>query len=289
MKQVFISIIISFLMVLAFHQVTGGRGRSSFAPAAAKESAFERIVRTGTIRCGYSIYPPQLSMDLNTHQLSGLAYDLMERMGKDLHLKIEWVEETTPATWIEGLHQRRFDVMCNPLWATTVRAPLILASQPVYYTAINAYARADDHRFDEGVTKANDPAYKIAVIDGSTAAAITRDSFPKAKTTSLPDISDFSQLLLEVSTGKADLTFSEAAQIVEFQKKNPKNNLQNLTPNRPVRLVRNAIMVDGDEHRLIAMLNLAIGNLHNDGFVDQLLDKYQNAPGVWWRVPQAWR
>jgi ABC-type amino acid transport substrate-binding protein len=288
MKQILISVLVSFLTVLVFHQIIGGNGGSSPAFSIQKESAFDRVIRTGTIRCGYIIYPPQMSIDLNTHQLSGFAYDLMERVGKDLHLKIEWTEEISPSTWMEGLHQNRFDVFCNPGWATSARALQVLATSPVFYTAVNAYGRKDDHRFDD-ISNLNDETYKIATIDGSTSAAIARDIFPKAKTVSLPDMTDFSQLLLEVSTGKADVTFSEVAQFVEFQQKNSKSNLRNLTPDRPVRLVQNAMMVDGSEGRLVTTLSLALQNLHNDGFINQLLDKYQNAPGVWRRVPQAWQ
>ncbi|HOO49771.1 MAG TPA: transporter substrate-binding domain-containing protein [Alphaproteobacteria bacterium] len=256
--------------------------------AEGKQTAFDRITETGIIRCGYIIYPPQLSIDANTGKLSGLAYDLTERMAKDLHLKVEWTEEVTAAAWIEGLHNQRFDMLCNTAWATTVRAPQVLNSIPAFFTAVNAYARIDDDRFNTGISQINSKDYTIATIDGSTSAAIARDSFPNANTISLPDISDFSQLLLEVSNKKADLTFSEASQFNDFDSKNP-GVLKNITPNKPVRTIQNTFFVDGNELRLMSMINTALLNLHLEGFVDQTLDKYENGKDVWKRATLPYR
>ncbi|MCB1556389.1 MAG: transporter substrate-binding domain-containing protein [Alphaproteobacteria bacterium] len=289
MKPLWTVILACLLSAVVAWGVAGMRADGTSTPTAdkTKETAYERVMRTGTIRCGYIIYPPQLSLDVNTGQLSGLAYDLMERMGADLNLTVEWVEEVHAASFMEGMHRGRYDVLCNTAWATTVRAPQILVSTPVYFTAVNAYARADDDRFDGNVTKANAPDFKIATVDGSTSAAIARDSFPEAKIVSLPEMSDYSQLLLEVSAGKADLTFSEASQFNDFDRHNP-GMLHNVTPDRPVRLIRNSFFVDGEELRLIAMLNLALENLQSEGFVDTLLDRYENGSNVWKRVARPY-
>lgn len=261
----------------------------SFLPslASASDDAYDRVMKSGTIRCGYIVYPPQLSKDPNTGKISGLAYDLTERIGKDLNLKIEWSEEVGSATWMEGLKNNRYDMLCNTAWATTIRAPYVLASDPAYFTAINAYAQIKNHRFDKNIALANSPDVKIATIDGATSATIATQTFPLAKTVSLPDLTDFSQLLLSVSTGKADITFSEAAQFEDFNRKNP-NILRNVTPTTPVRLVPNTFFVAAKEYQLISMINLALQNLHNEGFVEQVLNKYEPRPNIWKRVTKPY-
>jgi ABC-type amino acid transport substrate-binding protein len=65
-----------------------------------KESAFDRILRTQTIRCGYVVYPPSIIKDPNTGRLSGIFYDITEKMGERLNLKIEWTEEVVFPTMI---------------------------------------------------------------------------------------------------------------------------------------------------------------------------------------------
>lgn len=254
---------------------------------AATDEVYERVMDSGVIRCGYIVYPPQISKDPNTKQLSGLAYDLMERIGKDLNLKIEWKEEVSAATYIEGLKTGRYDALCNTAWATTIRAPYTLTSIPVFFTAVNAYARKNDHRFDKNIDLLNSPDMKIATIDGATSASIASLKFPLAQTVSLPDTTDFSQLLLEVSNKKADVTFSEAAQFEDFNTKVP-NTLRNITPDIPVQLVQNTFFVKAQEYQLISMINLAVQNLHNEGFVEKLLNKYEPRPNVWKRVTKPY-
>lgn len=259
---------------------------SSFADD--KKSAFDRVIETKTIRCGYLVYPPQISKDPNTGKMSGIAYDIIERAAVDLGFKVEWTQEVGSASWMEGLKNNHYDVLCNTAWATTIRAPHVLASIPVFFTAVNAYVRKDDHRFDKNLSLANSPDVKIATLDGATSQAIAAQSFPLAKKISLPDLTDFSLLLLEVTNNKADLTFSEASQFEDFNKKVP-NALRNATPNTPVRLVQNTFFVSGDEFRLMSMINLAVQNLHNEGFIDQVLNKYEVRPNVWKRVTKPYR
>lgn len=134
------------------------------AHAADKETAFERILRTGTIRCGYIIYPPQLMRDVNSGKISGFAADIIEHIASELSLKVEWAEETGTASMIDGLKSGRFDAVCNTVWASTVRTREAWFTDPVFFTAVNAYVREGDERFDNDISILNDPAYKIAVI-----------------------------------------------------------------------------------------------------------------------------
>ncbi len=61
----------------------------------------------------------------------------------------------------------------------------------------------------------------IGTIDDATAEQIANEDFPKSKCLALPQLSDFSQLLNNIVTGKADVTFTEPADAIAFQKHNP--------------------------------------------------------------------
>ena len=76
------------LGISIYHPVN--RGVGALQSEAKKETTYERVMRTRTIRCGYFVWPPFLTKDLNTGALSGLNYDVAEEMGKLLDLKIEW-------------------------------------------------------------------------------------------------------------------------------------------------------------------------------------------------------
>lgn len=59
------------LSIVAVWSAVGGANGGK----APKETAFERIMRTGTMRCGYVVWAPYLSVDPKTGQMGGVAYD----------------------------------------------------------------------------------------------------------------------------------------------------------------------------------------------------------------------
>jgi hypothetical protein len=61
--------------------------------AARKETSFERIQRTQTIRVSYAPYAPNVMVDPNTRQMSGIFYDIVNLIGQYLGMKIQWTEE----------------------------------------------------------------------------------------------------------------------------------------------------------------------------------------------------
>jgi len=254
--------------------------------AAHQETPYERIVRTGKLRCGYVIYPVSLVRDPNTGAFSGISYDIITQLGKELGLTVEWVEETSGALMTEALKTDRFDLVCTSMWSSSARGKAAQFSAPVYFTAINAYARKDDDRFNN-LTSFNSPELTIATVDGSMSAAITRDDDPLAKTYALPDLTDFPQLFVAVKDKKADLTYSEEAQAADFESKNP-DVLRNITPDKPVRLFANRFVMKMQDGGLSSMLNNAIANLQNSGFIEKVVANH-TSPNAYRRVTRAYQ
>src|SRR6202012_5680823 len=107
----------------------GGR-----APEAVqKESAYQRVMRTQTIRCGYVLWTPFLVKDPNSGKLSGVFYDYTEALAKALHLKIEWDEEMGWADFPSALNEGRVDVMCGGSRPNSSRAREIDFVKPILY------------------------------------------------------------------------------------------------------------------------------------------------------------
>ncbi|MGD9649922.1 MAG: substrate-binding periplasmic protein, partial [Dongiaceae bacterium] len=175
-------------------------GPSSSAPALETkkaESTFERITRTGVIRCGYGTWPPYLMKDPNTGQLSGMNYEVMEAIGRNLELKIEWTEEVGWGNYIEGINTKRYDMFCASVWPNGPRTKNTTLTKPTFYSAAYALARIDDHRFDGDLSKVNDPAVKISVIEGDYTESLAKEDYPKASRNVLSPNSDGAQVLLE--------------------------------------------------------------------------------------------
>ena len=124
-----------------------------------KETAYERVMRTGTIRCGYALWPPNiLNKDPNTGKLFGALYDITEKAAANLSLKVVWAEETGWGTWPEGLNSGRFDVFCSTGWhiAATGRSVRFVPT-PIFYNPVYGYARINDMRFNDDAMAANSP------------------------------------------------------------------------------------------------------------------------------------
>ena len=239
------------------------------------ETTYERVLRTGEIRCAYAVYAPPLIKDPNTGQLSGIFYDMMEEVGRRLNLKIKWVEEVGYGTIAQGFVTDRYDAFCNAVWPTPERGRAGSFTIPLYYSPVDVFVRADDHRFDSDMTKLNDPAYIFAVKDGDVSDSFSKQFFPKAKTTSIPDMADTSQLLEDVVHNKADAAINSPELLNQFLDKNP-GTLRDLTPGHPIKATGNVMMLKPDQYQFKIMLDNVLQDLLNSGFIDAELKKYQS-------------
>ena len=248
-----------------------------------KETAFERVMRTHTLRCGYDVWPPIIMHDETTGQLSGIFYDYMETLANNLGLKIEWVKGITYASYISDLHYDRIDAMCAGVWPVGEIIDAVDFTRPLYYLPINAYVRADDVRFDHDLSVLNNKQYAIADIDGLVPARIARENFPDARTVSLPPTSPTSDMLLSVAMGKADVTFTDPLTAASFAKTNP-NKLKLISTPQPIRVFGNTMAVAKDDGNLLRMLDNATEEIRNSGVIEKVLQKYEPAPGTFIRV-----
>jgi ABC-type amino acid transport substrate-binding protein len=249
--------------------------------------AYDRILKTRTIRCGYDIWPPIMEKDSNTNKLSGIFYDYMESIGKNLGFKIEWINGITYANYFSELEYNRIDAMCAGIWPIGTVIAAADFTDPLYYIAINAYVRTNDARFDNNLSILNDPRYTIADIDGLVPARIAAQDFPKAKTLSLPQTAPASDMLLSVADGKADITFTDAITAGDFIKNNP-GKLRQVPLAKPVRVFGNTIAVGKNSEPFLRTLNNATQELLNSGTVDRILDHYEPYPHSFQRIAKPY-
>ena len=267
-------------------------GRHSSEPAVhstAAESVYDRVMRTGTIRCAYASYPPFFQKDPNTGAMTGIFVDLMEGLGQALSLKVDWTEEVASGSVIEGLNSDRYDMYCADMWANGSRARVIDFSIPFSYAVMNAYTRADDARLPaDNLAALDDPSVRIVTMDGEMGEIIARQRFPKANRVPLPQNTDYSQLLLAITTGKADVIFLEPTVVAQYEQKNG-HKFRNLTPGHPVDLMPNVLAFRRGQPELKAMLDTAMRQMLNNGTIDAIMKKYEPAPGLFLPVAYPYR
>jgi polar amino acid transport system substrate-binding protein len=253
------------------------------------EKVIDRVIRTQTIRAAYTIYPPGCMKDRETGKLYGIFVETLEKIGQELDLKIEWTEEVGWGSQIEGLNTNRYDMIGSSVWANPRRAKFAYLSDPLYYSPISVFVRADDNRWD-GTTDwsvLNDPSVKISTIDGGTGEVIVKNNFPKATMVSLPQLTEFSQSFMDVVHRKADLLFLEPFYGYKFLETNP-NTIKDISGGNPLRMFGNCYMFKQGEDEFQQMLNVILEDLQNSGFIDNLIKKYEDYPNTIVRVAKPY-
>lgn len=245
----------------------------AMAAEKAKESVYDRVQRTNTLRCGYIVYPPDIIKDVNTGKLTGALVDTVEAVGRELGIKIDWAEEVSFTSMFEGVLSDRYDALCAGLFENAARSRTVLFTVPSNYSGTYAFARADDKRFDGNVKAIDSDAVTIALIDGEIAQSIAERQFPQAKRLALPQSSDVTMVMESVATKKADIAILPKNTADGYMKNNPGKIKQ--VDREPVRAYPSPPMVFApDEIKLKLMFDTAIRAVQLDGSMEKILRKY---------------
>lgn len=253
-----------------------------------EESVYDRVMRTGVIRCGWVSFPPFVEKDPNTGSFNGIFVDYMNDLGKALNLKIDWTMETGWGDFVEALKTDKIDAFCAGGWANSKRAVHIDFTRPISYQGFSAFVRADDTRFDNNIDRANSEDIMASTIDGTTIEVVTESDFPKAKKVSSPQLTEVSNTLLDVSTGKADIAFVATYFGAEFMAKNP-GKIRPVVLDRPLRAFGNVIAIKADQYRFKAMLDAATEELMNSGEINRIIAKGEKYPDNVYRVMMPYK
>lgn len=232
-------------------------------------------MRTGTLRCGYVVWPPYLFKDPNTGAFSGISYDLITAISEEAGIKVTWTEETGWGTFHEGLNSGRYDAMCVGVWQSGARARAALLTKPAYYDGLYAFSKEEDKRFSEGIVSLDKPDVRIVVHEGDATQALRRMKFPHAQELALSPMSDSSQGVLSVAEGKADIDFESRFNVAKY---NEMAKVK-LVPveEKPVQLFGNSFAVKTGEYDLKFMLDSVIDTLVTSGKAEKILEPYKDS------------
>ncbi|MBT3230750.1 amino acid ABC transporter substrate-binding protein [Candidatus Uhrbacteria bacterium] len=225
------------------------------------------------LRVGYIIYPPLLMQDSNTGELSGISYDIVERVATDLGYETQWVEEVGWGTALEGLNTNRYDILGTEMWPNDARREVALFSDAPMNSAMYPYIVAGDDRFSADDLEAiNSSEFTISVLDGEMTSFIAAEDYPNADTYALPQLSSFAEVFLNILQGKADITFIEPSVAEDFLKSHP-GTIERLG-DTPVRSFGNSFAFDKTDQALFEKWNEGIHSLVDSGEISEILNTY---------------
>jgi ABC-type amino acid transport substrate-binding protein len=282
-KMLFLGLVVSVLLSGVALNVANTASATTIID---KESAYDRVMRTGVLRCGFFEEAPFTNIDPNTNKKSGIAVELAENMAAQLGLKIEWTPLSL-ATLVTDLETGRYDTVCASAF-NIPRAGRVDYTTPYIYVPSRAYVRKGDSRFDGNLDRLNDSNYTMAILDGEGSTTIAQRLYPKAKQSALPQNAQISEMLLAVSSKKADIAFVLPSVFQQFEKNNP-GVLQEVKTKNPFYVFSVSFAVRAGEVKLKNMFDFMIKQMVVSGEMDRLVDKYEEVPNTFLRVQKPYR
>lgn len=243
-----------------------------FAADKQYSSAYDRVMDTGVLRCGYFVWAPQYVIDPLSLQRSGVAYDVLERLAKILNLKIEWSYEYTLGLQVEAIKSSKIDAICIDTNLTRSALPYLDYSQPFYFLPGYLYALKTNKKVTD-VSSLNALNVSFATIDGDGTLDYIQMYFPLAKIYSLPSTTDSALFGQNVLTGKADIMFNDPYSIEAYPKQD-QDKLRLINEGKPLAVFPFFMSVQKGEDKLLKMLNQGIELMNDTGMIDQILDHY---------------
>jgi polar amino acid transport system substrate-binding protein len=255
----------AFLMLVVTCLATSAR--------ADNDKVYNNILKTQTINCGYADWAPFMVIDPNTHNVSGLMYDVWEVIGKKLGLKIVWKNFVGWGEVTEAVRAGKIDIFCTGVWPDAGRTKNMLLSRPVFYNPSYLFGRASDTRFDNNYKLLNSGDHTVVGQEGDVTAEILAVKFPNAKNANIPPMSMQSDMILNVVTGKGDVALLDVPYAEDYMKNNPGKLRQ--VKGEPVAIFPIDIPFAVGENQLKNMVDSSLNDMINDGTIASLIKKYQ--------------
>lgn len=241
------------------------------------ETVAERVLRTGTIRCGYNTWAHYFEKDLKTGKYKGFIYDIMMEVGKRLSLKIEWTEEAPWDAALTGITTGRYDMFCFPLYINGNRSREAMFSMPIAYLPAYVLMRADDQRYSgNDPSDLNNTNYTMAFLDGEISGILSNQLFPNAKKHAVSQAQGFSIVIQDIASKKADFTVNELSTIDDYNAKNT-SKLKSVGP--PIFTNPFAYPLPQDSH-FKSIIDGALTEMQLDGFIKRTFEKHNYAKNV---------
>ncbi len=264
-----------------------------FAFPARADDVFDRVMKTGTIKCAYYVFTPVTERDPETGELTGLLVDYMEEIGRRANLRIEWAEEVTFGNWAPALQADRFDAVCTPMWPEIPMARAVAFTEPLFFAGLSPLVRADDPRFQsdneaENFARLNQPDVTFIAQEGNAQEPLTRAAFPEATVRTISAAIEGPVVLQEIVTGKADAILLDRNAEITYNRNNDVK-LRLIAPEKPVKVQPFTLVVRKEAMIWKDFLDNAIRELHNDGMLERMMRRWEPEPYTFLRpaVPYA--
>jgi polar amino acid transport system substrate-binding protein len=171
-------------------------------PAPGESPTIDKILANGRLRAGVAVTPPWLLQDPSTKEYYGPTIDLIERIGAELGVPVEYVDSGWDVL-IAGLQSDKFDLTAAPMFATPARMEVI---DFVNYTEAGTcyFAKKDNDKVNS-LEDLNSSDVTIVTFTGTGTEEGIREKYPEATINSIVQPPGGQPPLEDVLSGRADV------------------------------------------------------------------------------------
>jgi ABC-type amino acid transport substrate-binding protein len=181
------------------------------------DSSLAKVRKDGVLRVGYSQTGPWFYKDAKTGELGGIYKDAVERLAKEMEVKVEWKEVTFQNSTV-GLRRNDYDLYGSSLTYTLARALVVDYVGPLWAKGSLVMVHKDNAGRFKTLADFNDPKVTFSVVAGGSEEPRIPVLFPKAKL-----ITTAGQVVLAaepVRAKKAEVWMSGDSDVLLFAKRN---------------------------------------------------------------------
>lgn len=242
------------------------------AVEAKTETAYERVMRTGTLRCGYSSWQPLFWVDANTKEVHGIFADLTKEIARRLELQIEWKEELGWGAVTESINSGRVDMACAGYWLHPSRVLHLSSTYPQIYAPLYVWTRAEDAETPKSLEEIDSQNYKIGLVDGGSSGQIIDNYFPNAARVEYSQSSTNGDLVAGLLSKKFDFFIDDVTSFMAYNKDNP-GKLRILF-DQPLAVFPATMLLPKGDQKLKETLDNTLLLIKADGTLEKILEKY---------------
>ena len=183
--------------------------------AAQAESTWERARSSGELKFAVFNYPPYFVKDKATNEWGGALIEMAKDVAKEMKVDLKMVEVGGWSELVLAISTGKVD-MAAGMQATPVRATAIDFAGPIYWIE---WVTVNRQGFEgKDWSDYNDPDVKVAVMTGTSDQLLLEKWAPKATQVQFKELS---QIILAVSSGRADAFTTTVLSSMIAKEKNP--------------------------------------------------------------------
>jgi polar amino acid transport system substrate-binding protein len=240
-----------------------------------EESSLAKIKKEGVMRVGYSQTGPWFYKDAKTGELGGIYNDAVERLAKEMEVKIEW-KEVTFANSTVGLRRGDYDLYGSSLTYTIPRALVVDYVGPLWAKGSLLMVHKENAGRFKTAADFNDPSVTFSVVAGGSEEPRIPILWPKAKL-----VTTAGQVVLgaePVRAKKADVWMSGDSDVLLFAKRNSWAHV--IEPDKPIDKRPNTWAVRYGDYEWKNFLDFWAIFLTENGEMDRLFKHHMEKLGA---------